>query len=98
MQEKTFFKQWIPIISPNFHWVKGVRIRSYSGLYFPAFRLNTRSVIRITRNTATFHAVFYVAISTSLRLIFIQLIDRRHTLIQWFLYDKMFGFNCINKN
>ena len=25
----------------NYHCVKGFRIRSYSGLYFPAFRLNT---------------------------------------------------------
>ena len=51
--------------------VKGVRIRSYSGLYFPAFGLNTESYgvclriqsecqkirTRITPNTDTFHAV-----------------------------------------
>ena len=51
--------------------VKGVRIRSYSGLYFPAFGLNTERYgvclriqsecqkirTRITPNTNTFHAV-----------------------------------------
>ena len=51
--------------------VKGVRIRSYSGLYFPAFGLNTERYgvclriqsecqkirTRITPNTDTFHAV-----------------------------------------
>ena len=29
------------IILHGFHCIKGVRIRSYSSLYFPAFRLNT---------------------------------------------------------
>ena len=51
--------------------VKGVRIRSYSGPYFPAFGLNTERYsvslriqsecgkirTRITPNTETFHAV-----------------------------------------
>ena len=51
--------------------VNGVRIRSYSGLYFPAFGLNTERYgvclriqsecqkirTRITPNTDTFHAV-----------------------------------------
>ena len=55
-----------------FHYVKSVRIRSNSGLYFPAFGLNTerypvslriqteRGKIRtwITPNTDTFHEVF----------------------------------------
>ena len=54
-----------------FHCVKCVRIRSYSGPYFPAFRLNTERYgvslliqsecgkirTRITPNTDTFHAV-----------------------------------------
>ena len=53
------------------HCVKSVRIRSYSGLYFPAFGLNTERYsvslriqsecgkmrTRITPNTDTFHAV-----------------------------------------
>ena len=52
------------------HCVKGVRIRSYSGPYFPAFELNTPYPVslriqsecgkiwtRITQNTDTFHAV-----------------------------------------
>ena len=53
------------------HCVKSVRIRSYSGPYFPAFRLNIQSECgkiwtRITLNTDTFHAV-----SVSLVLTFI---------------------------
>ena len=59
-------------VSPNTHSVKSVRIRGYSGLYFPAFGLNTeryevslhiqseygkmRTII--TPNTDTFHAVY----------------------------------------
>ena len=53
------------------HYVKSVRIRNYSGLYFPAFELNTeryfvslliqskcgKKRIRITPNTDTFDAV-----------------------------------------
>ena len=53
------------------HCGKSVRIRSYSGLYFPAFRLNMEKYgvslhiqsecgkiwNRITPNTDTFHAV-----------------------------------------
>ena len=55
----------------NSHCVKSVRIRSYSGPYFSAFRLNTESYgvslriqsecgkirTRITPNTDTFYAV-----------------------------------------
>ena len=53
------------------HCIKSLRIRSYSGLYFPAFRLNTerhgvslriqseyaKNRIRIISNTDTFHEV-----------------------------------------
>ena len=45
------------------HCVKGVRIRSFPGLHFPAFRLNTEQSEcgkirnKKTTNTATFHAV-----------------------------------------
>ena len=53
------------------HWVKSVRIRSFSGPYFPAFGQNTERLIvslciqskcgkirtRKTQHTATFHAV-----------------------------------------
>ena len=53
------------------HYVKSVRISSYSGPYFPAFGLNTERYgvslriesecgkmrTRITRNTDTFHVV-----------------------------------------
>ena len=53
------------------HYVKSVRIRNYSGLYFPAFELNTeryfvslhtqskcrKKRIRITPNTDTFDAM-----------------------------------------
>ena len=60
------------ILQGNFPCVKSVRIRSHSGPYFPAFRLNTeRQEIsfgiqftcgkirtRITPNTDTFHTVF----------------------------------------
>ena len=56
------------------HCVKGVRIQSYSGLYFPAFGLNMeRSEVslriqsecgkmwtRITQNTDTFYAVLLI--------------------------------------
>ena len=53
----------------HLHCVKSVRIRSYSGLYFPTFGLNTDSVslliqsecrkiwTRTTSNTDTFYAV-----------------------------------------
>ena len=51
------------------HCVKSVRIRSYSGLHFPAFGLNTEryGVLRIrskygkiTPNMDTFHAVYLI--------------------------------------
>ena len=56
----------------GFHSVKSVRIRSYFGPHFPSFGLNTERYgvspciqsekvkmrTRITRNTATFYAVF----------------------------------------
>ena len=43
------------------HCVKSVRIRSYSGPYFPAFGLNTGKMrTRITLNTDTFYAVFVI--------------------------------------
>ena len=59
---------------PNFHWVKSVHIRSYSGPHFLAFGLNTERYsvslciqskcekvqTRITPNTDTFHAVFEI--------------------------------------
>ena len=36
----------------NIHWVKSVRIRSFSGPYFPIFELNTeRCSVRILKNT-----------------------------------------------
>ena len=64
-----FHKKWFERV---FHFVKIVRIRSFSGPYFPAFGLNTKvySVILIihsecgkirsrkTPNTDTFDAVF----------------------------------------
>ena len=54
------------------HWVKSVRIRSYCGPYFPAFRLNTEIYFvslciqsecgkirtRITPNTDTFYSMY----------------------------------------
>ena len=56
----------------RFHWVKSVRIRSYSGPHFPEFGLNTERYsvslriqsecgkmrTRITPNTDIFHAVY----------------------------------------
>ena len=65
--EKLFFE----ILSRRPHCAKSVRIRSYSGSYFPAFGLNTERYgvslriqsecrkirTRITPNTDTFHAV-----------------------------------------
>ena len=52
----------------QFHCVKSVRIRSFSGPYFPAFELNSACLriqfeyekirTRKTQNTGTFHAVF----------------------------------------
>ena len=66
----------ITIISlyKNIHCVKSVRIRSYSGPYFPAFGLNTerysvslrilskcgKMLTRITPNTDTFYAVSFI--------------------------------------
>ena len=56
------------------HCVKSIRIRSYSGPYFPAFRLNLeryfvslrihsecwKILTRITPNTETFYAVEFI--------------------------------------
>ena len=58
----------------DYHCVKSVHIRSYSGPYFPAFELNTERYgvflrihsefgkmrTRITPNTDTFHAVHFI--------------------------------------
>ena len=46
------------------HYVKSVRIRSFSGLYFRAFGLNTA---RKTRNTDTFYVltIFTTLLGTS---------------------------------
>ena len=52
------------------HWVKSVRIRSYSGPYFPVFRLNTEVSLciqsewekirtRVTPITDSFYAVWF---------------------------------------
>ena len=50
--------------------MKSVRIRSYSGPYFPVFRLNIQSEcgkirIRITPNMDTFYAVIIIHIGTN---------------------------------
>ena len=50
----------------NYHYIKSIRIRSFSGPYFTAFGLNTESIqsecgkirIRKTPNTDTFYAVY----------------------------------------
>ena len=61
------------ILFHTFYWLTSVRIRSYSGPYFPAFGLNTeryrvslriqpkcgKMLTRMTPNTDTFHAVLY---------------------------------------
>ena len=60
--------------SEHFHWVKSVRIRSYSGPYFPTFGLNMERYgvsqfvcgkmrTSITPNTNTFQAVFFFILS-----------------------------------
>ena len=76
-----FFSNFIThsccVISPGTHYVKSVRIRSYSGPYFLAFGLNTERYsvsfriqskygkiqTRITPNTDTFHVVTSSTIS-----------------------------------
>ena len=55
--------------------VKSVRMRSFSGPYFPAFGLNTERDGKIrtrkTLNTATFHAVILCSSCTAI-LVFLQ--------------------------
>ena len=70
VSEKSKPKQTIYTISYNYnylfyfddyHYVKSVRIRSYSGPHFPAFGLNTerwKIRTRKTLNTDTFHVVY----------------------------------------
>ena len=62
--------------SSNYNCAKSVRIWSFSGPYFPAFRLNTKRYrvslciqfkcgkirTRKTQNTDTFHAVYIVSV------------------------------------
>ena len=55
------------ICQSTLYWVKSICIRSFSGLHFPAFGLNTESIriqsecgkirTRKTSNTGTFHVV-----------------------------------------
>ena len=57
---KTFYK--MKAYELREHCVKSVRIWSYSGLYFPAFELNTERYCgkmgtRVTPNMDTFHTV-----------------------------------------
>ena len=65
----------------DYHCVKSVRIRSYSGPYFPAFGLNTERYkvslriqsecgkirTRITRDTDTFHILYILALLQRLK-------------------------------
>ena len=72
-----FYKHWTEMIQYfyfyytkrfNFHCVKSVRIRSFSGPYFPAFGVNTERIqseyakkrTRKTPNTDNFQAVFTI--------------------------------------
>ena len=69
------------IFQHHYHCVKVVRIRSYSGPYFPAFGLNTKRYgaslcihtecgkirTRVTPNTDTFHAMYFLYIETRIR-------------------------------
>ena len=60
------------ILSNTYHYLKSVRIWSYSGPHFPAFVLNTETEslgiqskcekigIRITPNRDTFHAMYVI--------------------------------------
>ena len=72
---------YLGYISPlYFHCVKSVRIRSYSGPHFPAFKLNMerhgvslhiwsecgKIRTRITPNTDTSHAVFVLILAPNL--------------------------------
>ena len=70
----------LPILIPNTHCVKSVRIWSYSGLHFPTFGLNTERYgvshriqsecgkmwTRITPNTDTFYAETVLIITSSI--------------------------------
>ena len=67
----NFVKVWPDVLKTDDHYVKILRIRSFSGSYFPAFGLSTErygAAVRIqserrkirarkTPNTNTFHAV-----------------------------------------
>ena len=75
------FKKWKMFIMLDAHYVKSVRIRSYSGPYFPAFGLNTERYgvslriqfecgtiwTRLTPNTDSFQAVIFAHIFPTMR-------------------------------
>ena len=64
----------------SIHSIKSVRIRSYSGLHFPAFGLNTETLhiqsecgkmqTRITLNTDTFHVVLIIVFCFQIFLVY----------------------------
>ena len=72
----TFIITFLERNSGTRHYVKSVRIRSYSGLYFPVFGLNTKRDgvslriqsecekirTRITPSTDNFHTVYGVTL------------------------------------
>ena len=74
-----------------FHYVKSVRIRSFSGPYFPAFVLNTS--FRMRENTDQKNSntdTFYVVFPTGIVIIF----DETSHVIQWlYCYLNLFLAN-----
>ena len=86
------------------HCGKSVRIRSYSGLYFPTFGLNTERYsvslhiqskcgkmrTRITLNTDTFHAVIVCVIIRSIAITIIINIVNHMKTCTYVLHSKIY--------
>ena len=83
LRKLLLFCTVLKIITMKFwsiHSIKSVRIRSYSGLHFPSFGLNTETLriesecgkmqTRITLNTDTFHAVMIIVFCFQICLVY----------------------------
>ena len=97
--------------SDFFHWVKSVRIRSYSDPHFPAFALNTdrygvslriqsecgKMWTRITPNKNIFYTVFFF-VCFFFFCFLINTSNRFHEVNTWSSLDHFFPFRSIGSN
>ena len=100
---KTCFNGFL-FFKNDLHSVKSICIRSYSGLHFPTFRLNTerysvslriqskcwRIRTRITLNTDTCHAVLFTALTRGIISGIITINLQRESRKQSALFIKIF--------